>query len=250
MINKKSIDYALHYSKWHEDTSTHSIEMINAYKGIFDKHIKGIRLGTAIDIGCGMGFGMSYLTSVGFKNVYGYDIDKQQVKICISKKLKAYEASSFIGFAKKANLKRASCDFVLATDFIEHLSTTEAIVTLKNVSTYLKKDGVLMLTTPNANSAIASRYRYIDLTHENSFTEHSIEFLLKISGFKKVVVCEPNNESNYPPLFNLSALYYWILRRLLRLAQKTVLAIELGQKEADKIPLTPNLLVIAMIDER
>ena len=77
---------------------------------------------------------------------------------------------------------------VFLVDVLEHLSAKDAAETLRAVVTALRPGGQLVLRTPNANSSFASRYRYIDATHERSYTEVSLRSHLLAIGFVDIAI--------------------------------------------------------------
>ena len=67
--------------------------------------------------------------------------------------------------------RTTSWDLVFATDVIEHLGKDEIIAFLEAIHRALKPGGVVVLKTGNASSIYGSTMRYIDFTHEMSFTD-------------------------------------------------------------------------------
>jgi hypothetical protein len=72
---------------------------------------------------------------------------------------------------------------VLLLDVLEHVPVPQQIAFLRAIHGSLVKGGQLIVQVPNANSMLAARWRYNDFTHHSSFTEHSLYFVLKVSGF-------------------------------------------------------------------
>ena len=66
---------------------------------------------------------------------------------------------------------------------LEHVPVAAQIELLRTIRGALRPGGRLILTVPNANSPLASRWRYIDFTHHVSFTEHSLSFVLRNASF-------------------------------------------------------------------
>ena len=117
---------------------------------------------------------------------------------------------------------------------------------LSSIYHALKPKGRLILSVPNANSSIAARWRYNDWTHETSFTEHSIDFLLFNSGFSKISVFA--SEFGVRPKWIFlprKSTLLWALFQFYRLWRRGEMIAELGSEQGRAIPLSLNLLVVA-----
>ena len=107
----------------------------------------------------------------------------------------------------------------------------------------LKQGGSLVCTVPNANSAMASRYRYGDYTHTCSFTEQSLDFLLFHGGFSAISVTadEVETRPRWPWLLRPS-LRWWYLKRAFRSLRRLEFMVELHGQQGRDVPLSLNLL--------
>jgi hypothetical protein len=87
----------------------------------------------------------------------------------------------------------------------------------------LKPQGILLIRTPNAANPLSFRALYADLTHETSYTENSLEDLLKLSGFslvKTIGVRAYNSEDKLSKKIMKGAFLLpasWALHTLLRI---------------------------------
>lgn len=247
-LGELSMGYINHYKRWHDNSDKDQSDSVSNYKTLFDKHIQTIdRNNLAIDIGCAFGFGIEYLRSTGFKRVAGYDKDRDMYSICKKKSYEVYVAGDFLSFINKASIKRKSINLVLATDLIEHLSIKSAEKLLTSIKPYMASNSKIILTTPNANSFISSRYRYIDATHRVIYTPESICHIAMNAGYKTIEIY-PNEEiSKYPPIHSLSGFINWIEKKLLRSLQKWIYKVELGNSEANRLILSPNMIIVLSI---
>ena len=196
-----------------------------------------------LDIGCATGLALKALKTLGYTNVEGIDINAAQVKTTCDRGLIAHhveKTSAWLG------AQSDSFDFIMATDVLEHMSPEEQVDTLKAIQENLAPAGQFVCTVPNANSVIASRWRYIDLTHRTSFTESSLRSLLLSAGFSRfeitgsdpfLIFDQPNA---LPKKFVSSA-----LRKFVRMTRRVELVAELGPDEGLKIPININLLASA-----
>jgi len=100
-----------------------------------------------LDIGCNYGSLIYNLNCLGYKNVFGIDVNKdsiQQGKLLydkISKNIMVYDGG-------KIPFEDESVDIVLMFDVIEHIKYIQDYLN-NEVYRVLKKDGVFIFQTPN-----------------------------------------------------------------------------------------------------
>lgn len=104
------------------------------------KDIKGKKF---LEVGCGLGYFSNKASRLGAK-VSGIDIGPKLV--AINKKLTP-NGKFMVSSASKLPFKDESFDVVLSTEVIEHVENQKAA--LKEMSRVLKKNGILVITTPN-----------------------------------------------------------------------------------------------------
>jgi len=243
-----NIDYSRYYSIWHSDSPGHVENMKNYYQKLLAIYIPDDKNIFILDVGCGMGFSLLALNEMGFKNVEGIDIDPKQVQSCLNKKLNVTLVKDSIEYISK---KENTYNMILAFDVIEHIPHQFQLEFVTSIQKALKKNGILICTVPNANSTLASRWRYNDWTHHISFTEHSLDFLLYNSGFSKIQIL-PLETRTRPRVLTISlfrwgylkGLFDWILFYSMRKFRILELYAELGE-EGKKIPISLNLLGVA-----
>lgn len=239
----KDLNYSRHYYHWHSDTLEHRKCMKDWHGEVLNDLITHLPRGPALDMGCGMGFTMEYLIEKGFSPVRGYDINKEQIEVCKKHDLQCIQLDN-IGEVLRAF--SGPYTLITAFDFLEHLSVDEALITLRRVYEVLSPGGVFVCAVPNANSALAERWRYIDLTHLNSYTEHSLDLLLYGAGFKDIQIKEQDSGFHKRPgLRNrIGSWLSWINFKLSRSFRRWQFVSELGP-EGKQIPLSLNLLGVA-----
>lgn len=199
-----------------------------------------------LDVGCGMGFALEALRQTGYERLEGFDTDKNQVALAQEVGLPvrwAEEAES----ALRQNAGRK--DLILCLDVLEHIPKQDQLRFAMGIRDCLRQGGRAIFSVPNANSSLAARWRYIDWTHETSFTEPSIDFLLFHAGFSKISVQAVDFafRPKWPWLPRKSSLL-WALLRFFRLWRRMEMIAELGFEQGSRIPLSLNLLVIADTD--
>jgi hypothetical protein len=135
---------------------------------------------------------------------------------------------------------------VLALDLLEHIPISAQLDFTRAIATSLKPGGMIIATTPNANSTFASRCRYLDWTHQMQFSEQSLEFLLHNAGFSDIQVCETEYTSR-PKFWWLPGRQgrYWWAFRFFRTWRRLEAMAELGPAAGRRVPLSLNLLAHA-----
>ncbi len=135
-----------------------------------------------LDLGCGSGKALYWLQREGYANLCGIDISPEQVELA-RRIHPAVEQRDFISFLEGCENR---FDVILALDVIEHFRREEALRLARSAHRALRGGGRLLIQTINARSPFAGYLRYDDLTHELSYTPHSLETLLGLAGFTKV----------------------------------------------------------------
>jgi ubiquinone/menaquinone biosynthesis C-methylase UbiE len=148
---------------------------------------KSHRSGKILDVGCG-----SYpyfLTTTKFKEKYGIDpsLDLSLVKDAgiILKKIKINKET--LSFANNY------FDVVTMLAVFEHIEHNDLIAVIKEIRRVLKKDGVLIITTPAPwSDKLLHRMAIVGLIsseeiheHKHNHSKSKIENLLKEAGFEK-----------------------------------------------------------------
>lgn len=152
----------------------------------YDAEFGNLLTGTesVLEIGCGGGSLLQWLGDK-VKKREGIEIDKGMTE-------EARRANKGVTITKgdflKINFpvkKSGTYDLIFMLDVIEHIEVNKIIPLLEKCRKLLKKNGKLVLRTPNAQSLyFGSYFRYIDFTHTTAFTRYSITTALLEAGFK------------------------------------------------------------------
>ena len=143
---------------------------------------KNIRI---LDLGCGIGHFLYFLEKKGYKNYYGVDGSKDQIKFCKEKITKKVEVSDAFTFLES---KKDKFDLIVANDFLEHIQKQRLFNILGLIKDSLQPGGTLLVSVPNMSNPFSLMNRYKDITHEIGFTESSLAEALRMSGFKDVKI--------------------------------------------------------------
>lgn len=135
-----------------------------------------------LELGCGPGYILNYLSTKGFNNVKGIDISQEQVDLAKSRSLNAETADVFHFLSGEKEKYKV----ILALDFIEHFTKQELLNLFPLIYESLSKDGVLLLQTPNGQGLFSGQVIYGDLTHMTIFAQDSLTNILQLTGFKDI----------------------------------------------------------------
>jgi SAM-dependent methyltransferase len=238
-----NIDYGRIYRKWHSDTPEHVATMRAYYQRILGPHLPADRRAPILDVGCGMGFASIAVKALGFSAVLGVDSDSSQVASCKAKGLDVVQTEDTLAWLRE---RPGAFGAILALDLIEHIPVDAQLEFVRAVAGALTATGRLICTVPNANSILASRYRYICWTHRCSFTEHSLDFLLYNGGFGTIDVREVDVIQRPPRWWwPGSGGRHWWAFRFFRLWRRLQMMAELGPSQGRSVPLSLNLLCVA-----
>ena len=153
------------------------------FKKNYSKHLPEDKDLKILDIGCGMGHFLYFLEKEDYKDYIGIDISKENIEFCKEKGLNVRLSNVFDFLAEKT----VPFHVIVMNDIIEHFNKQEIIRILELVNKNLVENGKIIIKTLNAaNPILANGGRYIDFTHEISFTEESLSQVLRVSGFKDV----------------------------------------------------------------
>ena len=148
--------------------------------------------GSILDIGCGFGWMLSTLDKKKWET-HGVDLNKDCQKIAEKNMFKFYN---------QLPKNKKKFDVISMIHVIEHLKNPLAY--LDKVKKLLKKNGILIIETPDFDSAMARRYNLKfrllhDPTHISLFSLESLMRLLRDKKFKIIQLDFPYFEG---PFFN------------------------------------------------
>ena len=103
----------------------------------------------------------------------------------------------------------------------------------------LRPEGIFICAVPNANSPFATRLRYIDLTHELSFTEESLREIFEVTNFR---VFHIGGEKVKPR--TIKAVIRYVMSAFLKFVWKLFMIAELGRPAA-RLSLEYKLIAAA-----
>lgn len=205
-----------------------------AWKAYFLKYLdkKNARI---LDIGCGDGSFLLWLTGLGFKKTEGIDISEEQISLALSIGVKNVFQGDLREFLKRSEEKY---DIVFVRDVLEHFTKEEAFEVANLVFASLNLGGKIIIQTVNAENILWGRLRYGDFTHELAFTSESISQFLHVVGFNKIMIF-PQRPVSHGIKSSIRLLLWYIFELKMRL----YLLIETGTAKGSIF--TQNIIVEA-----
>ncbi|GFO66735.1 hypothetical protein GMLC_03140 [Geomonas limicola] len=233
------MSYISHYRRWHPDDDADREKMIEFYTGLFWNTLHDHPRGPALDAGCGTGLMLEYLTRTGFTPVAGFDAEPEMVRTCRERGYHVMHGQDGQAVRELGN----EFQVISCLDVIEHLDSATAAALCGTFHAALAPGGVFICTVPNANSVVGERMRYIDPTHRTSFTECTLDYLLREAGFSDITIAPA--EWPLKIVYKSWARFVSTLRlKVVRSWRRMELLAELGE-EGRNIPLSLNLMAVA-----
>ena len=237
-----AFDYSIHYSRFHDESEAHAEQMAARQRELISPYAPENRSLRVLDIGCGYGFAMRALRNLGFSTIEGVELSPTQARV-------ATEAGFTVHLTEdteKFLLERPGAyGFILLMDVLEHLPVSKQIDLLRAIHTALTPGGRLFITAPNANAILASRWRYIDYTHYSSFTEHTMQFVLRNAGFEGVEISAEKGIGRFPRLFWRRVARHNVRKWIVRWCWLQVFKSEVPWENIDEISFELILHVLA-----
>jgi len=145
-----------------------------------------------LDIGCATGNFINLLKNTN--QVYGIDISKHAIAQCKKRFPKIKGNFRYLDLNKEIPEYDKQFDVIFILDVIEHLMNFEFLS--ETIKKNINKDGVVVITTPNANSAtrfLKSKHftGEYDETHTTLFTPYTLDFTLRRMGLRKLLLTTP-----------------------------------------------------------
>ncbi|HEX3436279.1 MAG TPA: class I SAM-dependent methyltransferase [Pseudacidobacterium sp.] len=204
---------------------------------IIAKHLPHDRSVRILDLGCGHGAFLYFLSQAGYKNIYGIDISQEQVEL--AHQLGISEARHGTLEEVLSEEKDGCVDVVLVMDVLEHLIKDDLFHILDEIRRVLKHNGMCIAHVPNAEGLYGMRIRYGDMTHEQAFTPTSARQVFRTIGFSKVACYEDK-----PVVHGMKSLVRRVIWDTGTFYHRLMLIAETGSPSA---VLSQNMLVKAVM---
>ncbi|GEO04623.1 hypothetical protein AAE02nite_22870 [Adhaeribacter aerolatus] len=150
------------------------------FKKNFLKHLGSDKNIQILEIGCGYGRYTKTIVDLGYNNITGIDISKEQVMYAQQtlglKNVYLADAIEFLDNGRKY-------DVIILMDVLEHLELSYAIILLKKIHASLLSKGRFIIHVPNGLAPLTPPY-HGDVTHIRAFSVDSMSQILRMAGFK------------------------------------------------------------------
>lgn len=176
---KDLINYYNNYPIGYGTDSALNIKRINECLDEFEQYRKNNKI---LDVGCGPGIFLIEAKKRGWE-VYGTEFTDNQIEYLRNKGIYTYQ-----GKLEKNSFIPESFDIIISSEVIEHINNP--VEEVSNFNLFLRKGGLLYITTPNFNAIeryiLKGNYNVIEYPeHLCYYTPKTINLLLKSNGFKK-----------------------------------------------------------------
>lgn len=152
------------------------------------KHFPSDKNSAILEIGPGLGALIGHLhTRCGYRNIKAVDVSPEVVEVCN----RVLPGSTELTVNTTEFLQEHTGEFalVLMLHVLEHVPKDEVMPLLKAIRHSLSENGKLVVEVPNTAHPVTGAYnRYHDFTHTVGFTDQSLGFVLRNSGFQDVTV--------------------------------------------------------------
>ena len=183
------------YDAYTEHPSHSSVARGAEFDAVHRRHLRGWLPADleapVLDLGCGDGHLLAFLSRLGHRQLIGIDRSAAQVE---RSRQRVPGAEIVLGDGLDLLREReASFGAIVCIDVLEHLTRDELVDTLPRIARALRPGGSLIARVPNADSPFCDAIRYGDLTHEIAFSTAALLHLFRVSGLERAEFreCDP-----------------------------------------------------------
>lgn len=166
-----------------------------------------------MDLGCGCGLMLGYLSRLGYRNLTGIDILPEMIE---DARGRLDPSTELVCQDIRDYHTEEKYDLVLMFDILEHFETSDGSEILKIVRNLLKPEGAVIIRVPHAATVLASSIRYLGPDHRVIFMQGGLDFMMFPIGFDRGEII---NTNKYKPLWvrvliKFKDFCYYLLYRL------------------------------------
>lgn len=159
------------------------------YRNNYLQYLPDDRNINILAVSCGTGYFVNLTNREGYRNVLGIDSDPDKIEHAHKRNLNCKFAHAF----EFLESNKDAYDVIFAEQEINHLTKDEILEFLALCRGSLKKGGLLIIHSLNgANPITGSEALAQNFNHFNTFTEYSMNQILKYSEFSDIKVIPLN----------------------------------------------------------
>jgi len=151
------------------------------FKKLFSEINKYRKSGRVLDFGCATGSFLQVAKEYGYQ-VHGVEVNPSAAAYARN----VLGLDILEGTVNKFSYKEDFFDIVHMGDVIEHLP--DPLSTLKLVNIFMKKEGLLILTTPNFNSILTKIFQIKPEEYLYYFNKDTLHKMIELAGFKVLFI--------------------------------------------------------------
>ena len=194
--------------------------LYRGYRKKFNRFLPQDKEAQILDVACGAGHFLYYLQKEGYINAQGIDLSQEQLEIAKKMGVKNIKKADLFEYLPE---HPEQYDMIIANHIIEHLKKEEVLNFLDLIHSGLKPGRKVLIATGNAGSLFGASAVFIEYTHEQGFTPHSLSQVLRICSFADVEVY-----GDGPVAYDLRSAIRLALWNLVKKLLKLYLIIERG----------------------
>ncbi len=206
-----------------------------SYKNVILPYLPADRETRILDLGCGYGSLLHFLSEQGYNRIEGIDISAEQVEQARRIGVTNVQQANLFNFLSKEQ----SWDVIIALDLIEHFTKSEVVELIELLRTSLGEGGRLIARTPNMDAPFGATYGYGDFTHGTLLNGSSALQLFRSMDFSEVKV--------YPEPWSIRDGFRGGVRkwgyRIVYACSKFIFFVQ--GRSMSEVLLTPNMIICA-----
>lgn len=178
------------YEKYLSSVNTIEEQLVsnfNANQALQEEILRSLpseRNAKILDAGCGCGGFLNTLSKMGYNNLSGIEIGKEQCEFLSDKGFNIHRVDIIEFFEKTKD----RYDFISMLDVLEHFNKSEVIELIPLLRKCLNEGGILLLRVPNGEAIFKGSIMYGDFTHETFFTKRSLTQIFLTYDFDSIRV--------------------------------------------------------------
>ncbi len=175
---------SIHYTNIYEPKTILNIEShFPSWDYYFQNILPTEKDAKIVDLGCGDGNFVYYLSKRGFENVIGVDVSTELIEHGRSMGIDNLFEEDLNSFLMK---RKASVDVFVIRDVLEHFEPSQVMLILTEVYNCLLPGGYIIIQVPNGEGLYFPSVYFGDFTHSCAFSKSSLMQIGRACNFSKI----------------------------------------------------------------